>query len=137
MLRPTRIRDFIVNTIDVVQQVKQKCRMVKPIGKGWYQSIYHHLYFAHKLDKVNGILRITIPHVAKSSDYNIEKLISAINETNCEVRYIKATILPNGSISISYDHKIADGEIASIIVPHMISTLYIASECLLLKLQSL
>lgn len=126
-----------MNTIDVLEQVKQKCKKVKPVGKGWYQSIYYHLYLAHKLDKVNGILRITIPHVAKSSDYKIEKLICAINETNCEVRYIKTIILPNGSLSISYDHKIADDEKASKIVPHMINTLYIASECLLLKLQSL
>ena len=111
--------------------------MVRHIGKGWYQSIYHHLYFAHKLDIVNGILSITIPHVAKSGDYKIEKLMYAINETNCEVKYIKTTILPNGSLSISYDHKIADGEKASIIVPHMITTLYIASECLLRNLQSL
>ena len=126
-----------MNNVDVIKQVSQKCSMVRPVGKGWYQSIYHHLYFAHKLDKVNGILRITIPHVAKGSDYNIEKLICAINETNCEVRYIKTTILPNGSLSISYDHKIGDGDKASKIVPHMINTLYIASECLLLKLQSL
>ncbi len=126
-----------MNTVDVVNQVKQKCKKVRPVGKGWYQSIYHHLYYAHKLDKENGILRIIIPHVAKSSDYKQDILISAINETNCEVKYIKTTILQNGSISLNYDHKIADGEKASEIVPHMINTLYIASEYLLLKLHAL
>ena len=108
-----------VNTTDITKQIKRKCRMVKPIGKGWYQFVYHHLCFAHKLDMTDGVLRIAIPHVAKITDYNMEKLVTAINETNCEVKYIKTMILQNGSISLNYDHKITDGEDAAIIVDNI------------------
>ena len=123
-----------MNTTDITKQVKRKCRMVKPIGKGWYQSVYHHLCFAHKLDMADGVLRIAIPHVAKNTDYNMEKLVTAINETNCKVKYVKTTILQNGSISLNYDHKITDGEDAAIIVPRIfiVKTAIIMKRILLL-----
>lgn len=82
------------------------------------------------------MIRISIPHICKKSDYDKKRLEVIINETNREVKYIKVMILENGSISLNYDHKISDRDKASEIVPHMIKTLYSASEYFMFKLQA-
>lgn len=82
------------------------------------------------------MIRISIPHVVKESEYGKKRLERVINETNREVKYIKVMILENGSISLNYDHKISEGDKASEIVSHMIKTLYSASEYLMFKLQT-
>ena len=82
------------------------------------------------------MIRISIPHVVNSKEYKKEEVDSAVNETNREVKFIKAMVLNNGSISLNYDHLISNGENISEIVEHIIKTLYIASEYLVLKLKS-
>ena len=83
------------------------------------------------------MIRISIPHVCKDCEFCKERIETVINETNREVKYIKVVILKNGSISINYDHKICEGDKAGDIVPHMIKTLYSASEYLIFKLRTL
>lgn len=82
------------------------------------------------------MIRFSIPHICKVCEYDRVRVETIINETNREVKYIKAVILDNGSISINYDHKISKGENASDIVSHMIKTLYTASEYLIQKLRT-
>lgn len=77
-----------------------------------------------------------MPHVAKSREYDKNVLEEVINETNRDVKFIKVIILKNGSISLNYDHKISDGDEISVIIPHMVKTLCLASEYLITKLQS-
>ena len=82
------------------------------------------------------MIRISIPHVVNSKEYKKERVDSAVNEINREVKFIKAMLLNNGSISLNYDHRISNGEDVSDIIEHIIKTLYIASEYLVLKLKS-
>ena len=120
----------------VVEEIKRMCGKVRMLNNGWYHFVYKHLHFVNIPDENNNMIRISIPHICKDVEYGKKKLEKAINETNREVKYIKAMILGNGSISLNYDHKISDGERACDIVPHMIKTLYYASEYLMFKLQT-
>lgn len=49
----------------------------------------------------------------------------AVNETNRNVKFIKALLSEKdeGKVSLDYDHKITDKESAKDIVPHIIKTL--------------
>ena len=61
---------------------------------------------------------------------------TTINETNREVKFIKATVLNNGSISLNYDYRISNDENIDKIIPHMILALYKASEYLIRKIEA-
>ena len=102
---------------------------------GWNYFMYHNLCFVNILDYKNEILHFIIPHLARSSDY--KDTTKVINRTNREVKFIKAMILDNGSVSLSYEHKLAEGEKAGNIVPHMIASLYAVSEYMVKKFQTL
>ena len=82
------------------------------------------------------MIRISIPHVVNSKEYKKDEVDAVVNETNREVKFIKAIVLNNGSISLNYDHWINNDEDIGEIVEHIIKTLYIASEYLVLKLKS-
>lgn len=90
-------------------------------------------YLCMKPDK-HGMLRFCIPHLVKASVYKPEQINEAINLTNRNVRFVKAMLLSHGSVSLNYDHKIAKGESAAIIVPHIIQSLDFAAEYLFGKL---
>ena len=126
-----------MNNSDILNQVEKLCGSITLLENGWHHFVYHHLHYVNIPDCKNGMIRISIPYVCKDSEFGRERIETVINETNREVKYIKVVILKNGSISINYDHKIGEGEEASDIVPHMIKTLYSASEYFMLKLQSL
>lgn len=106
------------------------------LENGWHHFVYHHLNYVNIPDCKNGMIRISIPHICKDDKYEKERLENVINETNREVKYVKVMILENGSVSLNYDHKICEKERASDIVPHMIKTLYCASEYLMFKLKA-
>ena len=125
-----------MNNNDIVNQVEKLCGSTTLLENGWHHFIYHHLHYVNIPDCKNGMIRISIPHIGKDSDFEGKMLETVINETNREVKFVKAILLKNGSISVSYDHKISAGERASDIVPHMIKTLYSASEYLMFKLQT-
>ena len=135
-MRPTQTRDLNVKNSDILNQVEKLCGSTTLLENGWHHFVYHHLHYVNIPDCNNGMIRISIPHVCKDSEYGKERIETVINETNREVKYIKVVILRNGSISINYDHKICEGERADDIVPHMIKTLYNASEYLMFKLQT-
>lgn len=119
----------------VVEEIKRLCGTVRTLNNGWCHFVYRHLHFVNIPDDNNDMIRISTPHVANSADYTREVLDKAINETNREVKYIKVMILGNGSISLNYDHKISKEERACDIVPHMIMTLFSATQYLKRKLK--
>lgn len=125
-----------MNNIEVTAEIKRQCGIVRMLNKGWCHFVYRHLNYLYIPDDANGMIRISIPHVVNSNEYKKEEVDAAVNETNREVKYIKAMVLNNGSISLNYDHRISNGEDISEIVEHIIKTLYIASEYLVLKLKS-
>lgn len=125
-----------MNNAEILNQVEKLCGSTTLLENGWHHFVYHHLHYVNIPDCKNGMIRISIPHICKKSDYDKKRLEVIINETNREVKYIKVMILENGSISLNYDHKISEGDKASEIVPHMIKTLYSASEYFMFKLQA-
>ena len=125
-----------MNNVEILNQVEKLCGSTTLLENGWRHFVYHHLHYVNIPDCKNGMIRISIPHICKKSDYDKKRLEDIINETNREVKYIKVMILENGSISMNYDHKISDGDKTSEIVPHMIKTLYSASEYFMFKLQA-
>ena len=120
----------------VIEEIKRQCGTVRVLNNGWCHFVYHHLHYLNIPDDANGMIRISIPHVVNSKEYKKERVDSAVNEINRDVKFIKAMLLNNGSISLNYDHLINNGENVSEIVEHIIKTLYIASEYLVLKLKS-
>lgn len=126
-----------MNNSDILNQVERLCGKTTLLENGWNHFVYHHLHYVNIPDCNNGMIRISIPHVCKDCEFCKERIETVINETNREVKYIKVVILKNGSISINYDHKICEGDKAGDIVPHMIKTLYSASEYLIFKLRTL
>lgn len=120
----------------VIEEIKRQCGTVRMLNKGGCHFVYRHLHYLYIPDDANGMIRISIPHVANSKEYKKEEVDAAVNETNREVKFIKAMVLNNGSISLNYDHRISNGENIGEIVEHIIKTLYIASEYLVLKLKS-
>ncbi len=120
----------------VIEEIKRQCGKVRPLNNGWCHFVYHHLHYLYIPDDSNGMIRISIPHVVNSKGYKKERVDSAVNETNREVRFIKAMVLNNGSVSLNYDHWISKDENVMEIVEHIITTLYMASEYLVLKLKS-
>jgi hypothetical protein len=119
----------------VIEEIKQLCGKVMMLNNGWCHFVYRHLHFVNIPDVNNDMIRISIPHVANSADYTRKVLDKAINETNREVKYIKAMELNNGSISLNYDHRISNDEKVGMTVSHMVLTLFAASEFLKKKLQ--
>lgn len=120
----------------VIKEIKRQCGKIRVLNNGWCHFVYHHLHYLYIPDDSNGMIRISIPHVVNSKGYKKERVDSAVNETNREVRFIKAMVLNNGSVSLNYDHWISKDENVMEIVEHIITTLYIASEYLVLKLKS-
>lgn len=77
---------------------------------------------------------MTIPHIMKVELDNMNEVKVAVNSTNRELRFIKAVILNNGSVSICYDHKITKNENIAEVVSHIIKTLDFASNHLKKKI---
>lgn len=118
----------------IIEEIRRLCGKVRVLNNGWYHFVYHHLHYLNIPD--NGMIRISIPYVANSNEYNKEDVDVIVNETNREVKFIKAMVLGNGSISLNYDHRISNGDNVCEIVEHIIKTLYVASQYIVLKLKS-
>ena len=101
---------------------------------GWH-FIYHDRHFFYMTGKSEGMIRFCVPHLVKANEYNADLLTDAINETNRNVKFIKAVKLDCGSVSLDYDHKTTSDESANTIVPHIINALDFASNYLLNKLK--
>ena len=125
-----------MSNTETVAQIKEMCGNARMLNNGWCHFVYRHRHFVSIPDLSKEMLRISMPHVAKSSEYDRTVLEEIINETNRDVKFIKVIILKNGSISLNYDHKISDGDEIGVIIPHMVKTLCLASEYLITKLQS-
>ncbi len=127
----------MMTNIEILEQVDKICGNKMPLGNGWYHFVYHNVNFVMIPDRDNETIRFSIPHLAKGSDYEKERLGDVINETNKAVKYIKVIVLANGSISLNYDHRINEHDDASDIVKHMIKSLYYVSEYLSTRIASL
>lgn len=121
---------------NIIMEIKKICKEVEFLPILGYHFMYrgHHLMYIP--DNGEGFLRFCVPHLLKAEGYDKSKLTKAINETNKEVKYVKAIVLDNGSVSLNYDHKMAKQEKVHEIVPHIIRALDFASDYLMNKLKA-
>lgn len=120
---------------EIKQEIIKLCGSTYKVSSFGWHFVRNDLHYFYVPDKENKFIRITIPHIIKVDDANMENVTEIINETNREVKFIKAVVLENGSISISYDHKVAEQEDISQIVSHIINTLDFASTYLMNKIK--
>lgn len=121
---------------EIIEQLKVLANNVSYLeGIGWWHFKYgtYRMVYIPTNDPSNTI-RICIPHFDNTKQYESERLITTINETNRAVKYIKVVVLGNGSISINYDHKYDKGNDLYSIVLHILRTLCFTAEYLENKL---
>lgn len=121
---------------DILNEIKRTCGVVERLPQMGWHFIYNGRHYLYMKVRDGEELRFCIPHLTKSCDYDSDALTEAINETNRNVKYIKAMVLENGSLSLDYDHKLTEGEKVDELVPHIIKSLDFASNYLINKLNA-
>lgn len=119
---------------EIKKEITRLCGKTNKVSSFGWHFTHNDLHYFYVPDKDDKYIRITIPHIVKVEQENMNEVTAAINETNREVKFVKAVILSNGSVSISYDHKIAENENIEGIVSHIIKTLDFASNHLKKKI---
>lgn len=113
---------------EIVNEIRQMCgQTILMPSLGWHFKYNGQVYF-YVVGKDESMIRFCIPFVAGLSLYDKELLKEAVNETNRNVKFIKALLSEkdDAKVSLDYDHKITDLESAKDIVPHIIKTLAFA-----------
>lgn len=120
---------------EIKKEIIKLCGTVNEISPGNWHFVYNHIHYLFMSDEEGTFLRFAVPHIAKSEECDTDLVSRAINETNREVKFVKAVILENGSVSISYDHKLTADDNTRKIVPHIIKSLHFASDYLKKKIK--
>lgn len=110
---------------EIVNEIRQMCgQTILMPSLGWHFKYNGQVYF-YVVGKDESMIRFCIPFVAGLSLYDKELLKEAVNETNRNVKFIKALLSEkdDAKVSLDYDHKIIDLESAKDIVPHIIKSL--------------
>lgn len=109
----------------IVNEIRRMCgqTLLMP-SLGWHFKYNGQVYF-YVIGKDESMIRFCIPFVAGLPLYDKKLLKDAVNETNRNVKFIKALLSEKAEtkVSLDYDHKITDIESANDIVPHIIKTL--------------
>lgn len=110
---------------EIVSEIRKMCGQTLPMPSlGWHFKYNGQVYF-YVVGKDESMVRFCIPFVARLPLYDKELLKEAVNETNRNVKFIKALLSEkdDAKVSLDYDHKITDKESAKDIVPHIIKSL--------------
>ena len=110
---------------EIVNEIRQMCgQTILMPSLGWHFKYNGQVYF-YVVGKEESMVRFCIPFVARLPLYDKELLKEAVNETNRNVKFIKALLSEKDEtkVSLDYDHKITDLESAKDIVPHIIKSL--------------
>lgn len=110
---------------EIVNEIRQMCgQTILMPSLGWHFKYNGQVYF-YVVGKDESMIRFCIPFVAGLPLYDKELLKDAMNETNRNVKFIKALLSEkdDAKVSLDYDHKITDIESAKDIVPHIIKSL--------------
>ena len=110
---------------EIVNEIRQMCgQTILMPSLGWHFKYNGQVYF-YVVGKDESMVRFCIPFVARLPLYDKELLKEAVNETNRNVKFIKALLSEKDEtkVSLDYDHKITDIESAKDIVPHIIKSL--------------
>lgn len=113
---------------EIVNEIRRMCGQTIPTPSlGWHFKYKEQVYI-YVVGKDESMIRFCIPFVAGLLSNDKELLKEAVNETNRNVKFIKALLSEkdDAKVSLDYDHKITDLESAKDIVPHIIKTLAFA-----------
>ena len=116
---------LVMKQEEIVNEIRQMCgQTILMPSLGWHFKYNGQVYF-YVVGKDESMVRFCIPFVARLPLYDKELLKEAVNETNRNVKFIKALLSEkdDAKVSLDYDHKITDLEYAKDIVPHIIKTL--------------
>ena len=110
----------------VIEEIRRLCGKVE-----WMPGLGHYFLINNTLClymycKGTGSLRFAIPYLAKATEDNKSKMMDLVNQTNREVKYIKAALLDND--------KVMKGEKPQDFVPHIINALGFASNYIIEKI---
>ena len=110
---------------EIVNEIRRLCgQTILMPSLGWHFKYNGQVYF-YVVGKDESLIRFYIPFVVGLPLYDKELLKKAVNETNRNVKFIKALLSEkdDAKVSLDYDHKITDLESAKDIVPHIIKSL--------------
>lgn len=110
---------------EIVNEIRQMCgQTILMPSLGWHFKYKEQVYI-YVVGKDESMIRFCIPFVAGLLSNDKDLLKEAVNETNRNVKFIKALLSEKDEtkVSLDYDHKITDMESANDIVPHIIKTL--------------
>ena len=110
---------------EIVNEIHRMCgQTILMPSLGWHFKYKEQVYI-YVVGKDESMIRFCIPFVAGLPLYDKKLLKDAVNDTNRNVKFIKALLSEKDEtkVSLDYDHKITDMESANDIVPHIIKTL--------------
>lgn len=110
---------------EIVNEIRRLCGQTIPMPfLGWHFK-YNGQVFFYVVGKDESMIRFCIPFVAGLLSNDKELLKEAVNETNRNVKFIKALLSEkdDAKVSLDYDHKITDQESVKDIVLHIIKSL--------------
>ena len=122
---------------EIVNEIRRMCgQTISMPSLGWHFKYKEQVYI-YLVGKDESMIRFCIPFVAGLLSNDKELLKEAVNETNRNVKFIKALLSDKdeAKISLDYDHKITDKESAKDIVPHIINALDFAVKYLMKSLR--
>ena len=110
---------------EIVNEIRRMCgQTISMPSLGWHFKYKEQVYI-YVVRKDESMIRFCIPFVAGLSSQDKDLLKEVVNDTNRNVKFIKALLSEkdDAKVSLDYDHKITDLESAKDIVPHIIKTL--------------
>lgn len=120
---------------EIVNEIRRMCgQTIQMPSLGWHFKYNGQVYF-YVVGKDESMIRFCIPFVAGLSLLGKELLKEAVDDTNRNVKFIKALLSKSkdAKVSLDYDHKITENESAQNIVPHIIMALDFAARYLVAK----
>ena len=122
---------------EIVNEIRRLCgQTILMPSLGWHFKYKEQIYI-YVVGKDESMIRFCIPFVTGLLSNDKELLKGTVNETNRNVRFIKALLSEkdDAKVSLDYDHKITDKESAKDIVPHIIKALDFAARYLMEKIK--
>ena len=110
---------------EIVNEIRRLCGQTRLMPSlGWHFKYKEQVYI-YVVGKDESMIRFCIPFVAGLSSQDKDLLKEVVNDTNRNVKFIKALLSEknDAKVSLDYDHKITDLESAKDIVPHIIKSL--------------
>ena len=122
---------------EIIKAIKALCGRVSTISNLGYYFVYKGYRFLYIPGEAEGMLRFCIPHIEQSEKYGSSEVCAVVNQVNLEVKYAKAVVRDQGSISVEYDYKMSSSEDLNETLSHIVDTLAFAAKYFTEKLEKL